>query len=71
MKEKRIRERYEMERRNTCSDISLRMASDVLPLATISKYLPRRMKEMSMADVSKNVMVISCSSPMEPCISGE
>jgi hypothetical protein len=43
------------------------MASDVLPFATISKYLPKRMKVMSIADVSKNVIVI-CSSPMEPSI---
>jgi hypothetical protein len=33
--------------------MSFWIASEVRPLATYSKYLPREMKVMSMADVSK------------------
>ena len=42
--------------------MSLRMASEVFPFASISRYLPKRMNVMSIADVSKNVIIMCISS---------
>ncbi len=36
-----------------CRSTSLRIASEVLPLALASRYLPNRMREMIIAEVSK------------------